>query len=147
MFPHTVTLYNVERVLGPGGREDRINHITVLEGVLLAEEQGASARKGGPDAADSATAYIPYTVKATDGVTGAAKAYVPPKAFAAAEDKSGLWTLEPGEGCFFVRGTVVETEMSFQQLLAGYDGVYRLRRCAQRDYSAAGLEHWEAGGA
>ena len=36
MFPHTVTLYNVSLETDPATLDERtINHITVLEGVLL----------------------------------------------------------------------------------------------------------------
>ena len=44
MFPHTVTLYNVSVETDPATLEERtINHITVLEGVLLDAVKGKNA--------------------------------------------------------------------------------------------------------
>ena len=71
MFPHTVTLYNVSVETDPATLEERtINHITVLEGVLLDAVKGKNVNESGLVDADSVTLYIPANVSATDGVTG-----------------------------------------------------------------------------
>ena len=60
MFPHTATLYNVSVETDPATLEERtINHITVLEGVLLDAVKGKNVNESGLVDADSVTLYIP----------------------------------------------------------------------------------------
>lgn len=148
MFPHTVTLYNVEkeRAAADVTKKRLLNHITVLADVFLDEGAGAEIRDGGAERADTATLFIPFSATAVDGITGAAKQYVTPKAFDRLEDKSGAWTLLPGTGCFFARGRVVEPDLSFEEISKLYDSVYTVSRIAVRDFGSADLQHFEVGG-
>ena len=152
MFPHTVTLYNVETVPGENMREVTVNQITVLRGVLLDDQQAAAARTSGPENTDAATLYIPRCVKAVDGADihmddAPAKIYVGPKVFEGAEDKSVLWTLATGKNCFFVKGEVVEPDLSFQEINRIHDGVYKVTSVKDRCFGSADLQHFEVGGA
>lgn len=146
MFPHTVTLYNVERYTDPATLQDvEINHITVLRGVLLDESKASNVRKSGLESADAANLYIPRTVRAYHGESGAEKAYAGSMAFWTAADKSGLWTLSDGGDTFFVRGEVVLPDADRQQIELQCDGVYTVTKVDDKDYG--GLPHWEVGGA
>ena len=104
MFPHTVTLYNVSLETDPATLDERtINHITVLEGVLLDAVKGKNVNESGLVDADSVTLYIPANVSATDGVTGEKKRYVGPVEFWNGESRDGLWTLPPDKTPFLSR--------------------------------------------
>ena len=82
MFPHTVTLYNVSVEIDPATmKETTVNHITVLEGVLLDAVKGKNVNESGLVDADAVTLYIPTNASATDGVTGEKKRYVGPVEF------------------------------------------------------------------
>ena len=60
MFPHTVTLYNVSVEIDPATmKETTVNHITVLEGVLLDAVKGKNVNESGLVDADAVTLYIP----------------------------------------------------------------------------------------
>lgn len=143
MFPHTVTLYQTEIVPGEKYNDSVVNHITVLEGVLLIESKAANVRAAGLEGADAANLHIPFGVKATDGVTGKEKTYVDPvEGWKADADKSDIWTI--AIGTVFVRGRVVEPDMDQQQLELDYDGVYRATKVDKLDFG--GFPHWEIGG-
>lgn len=143
MFPHTVTLYQTEIVPGEKYNDSVVNHITVLEGVLLIESKAANVRAAGLEGADAANLHIPFGVKATDGVTGKEKTYVDPVGgWKADADKSDIWTI--AIGTVFVRGRVVEPDMGQQQLELDYDGVYRATKVDKLDFG--GFPHWEIGG-
>lgn len=142
--PHTITLYYIT--------EDEVtfetsNGITILEGVLLDASKGVNVRASGLDSADAVNLYIPFDVKATDGVTGANKKYISPKRYEAQKDKSGLWTLGAGGQCFFVKGVVVEPVQGFQYINANYDDVYRVTKVDEKDFGSPDMQHWEVGGA
>ena len=111
MFPHTITMYNVEIYTDNTTFKDvLINHITILRGVLLDASKAVNVRESGLEGADAVNLYIPFGVEAMDGVTGKAKKYAAPMEFWRAEDKSGLWTMSVGGtkprgvdgSCFFV---------------------------------------------
>lgn len=75
MFPHVVTLYNVVREEDPSTfHEVAVNHITILEGVLLDAVKTVNVNRSGIEGADSVMLYVPQSVTATDGVTGKPKA-------------------------------------------------------------------------
>ena len=91
MFPHVVTVFN-------SYEDDDLkihNSITILRGVLLDVSKGTNVAKTGLADADAATLYIPFSVDAVS-TTGDKKTYVGPKAFYAAADQQGLWTLDSG---------------------------------------------------
>lgn len=143
MFPHTVTLYQTEIVPGEKYNDKIINHITVLEGVLLIESKAANVRATGLEGADVANLHIPFGVKATDGVTGKEKTYVDPiEGWKADAVKSDIWTISIGT--VFVKGRVVEPDMDQQQIELGYDGVYRATKVDKLDFG--GFPHFEVGG-
>lgn len=141
--PHTVTVYNV-------GPEDLMTfaqpiNATVLRGVLLDASKAVNVRTSGLESADSVNLYIPFAVEAFDALTGAPRAYVGPKEYAAAEDVSGLWTLDT-ENCFFAKGEIVEIA-DFQTVNAKYDDVYRVTKVDKKDFGTPDMQHWEVGGA
>lgn len=143
MFPHTVTLYQTEIIPGEKYNDTIVNHITVLEGVLLIESKAANVRATGLEGADAANLHIPFGVKATDGVTGKEKTYVDPiEGWKADADKSDIWTVSIGT--VFVKGRVVEPDADQQRLELGYDGVYRATKVDKLDFG--GFPHFEVGG-
>lgn len=144
MFPHTVTLYNTDKILDTSTMKDvLVNYITVLRGVLLEASKAVNVRTSGLDSADAVNLYIPFDVDATDGETGAEKAYVGPVEFWPMVDKSGSWTLQPGQNCFIVKGEVVEPEKDYQYIAAKYDNVYQVTKVDRMDFG--GLQHFEVG--
>jgi hypothetical protein len=145
--PHMVTLYNVFHTIDESTFEETTEtHITILEGVFLDQSKGVNVRESGLESADAATLYIPFSVHATDGLTGNEKRFAEPVEFVKAADKTGLWTLEPGRNTFFIKGSVVapgETEMHTQ---LGHDGVYTVTKVDAKDYGSPSMRHWEVGG-
>lgn len=140
MFPHTITLYYET--------EDPVTfepstHITVLVGVLLDASRAANLNRSGLETADAVNIYIPYDVAAVDGLTRTGKRYVPPKEYAAATDKSGMWTLD-NEHSFVVNGDIVDIGKDYQYINAAYDDVYRVTKVDNKDFG--GLKHFEVGG-
>lgn len=143
MFPHTVTLYQTEIVPGDKYNDKTVNHITVLEGVLLIESKAANVRATGLEGADAANLHIPFDVKATDGVTGKEKTYVDPvEGWKADSDKSDIWTISVGT--VFVKGREVHPDADRHRLELGYDGVYEATKVDKLDFG--GFPHWEIGG-
>lgn len=141
--PHTVTLYNV-------GEEDLVTfeqpiNATVLRGVLLDASKAVNVRTSGLEGADSVNLYIPFDVTATDALTGVERTYVDPKEYAAADDVSGLWTLDTSN-CFFAKGELMEIA-DFQTINRKYDGVYNVTKVDKKDFGSASMRHWEVGGA
>jgi hypothetical protein len=145
--PHMVTLYNVFHTVDESTFEESTEtYITILEGVFLDQSKGVNVRESGLESADAATLYIPFSVHATDGLTGNEKRFAEPVEFVKAADKTGLWTLEPGRNTFFIKGGVVapgETEMHTQ---LGHDGVYTVTKVDAKDYGSPSMQHWEVGG-
>lgn len=146
MFPHTVTLYNIVTEPDVSTFKDvTTNYITILRGVLLDASKAVNVRASGLEGADAVNLYIPFDVRAVDGLTGAEKTYVEPMAFDKAEDKTGLWTLKTGLDTFFVKGEVIEPERNAEFIEAAYDGVYSITKIDEKNFG--GLQHWEIGGA
>lgn len=152
MFPHTVTMYNVEIVRDYTTIKDVIiNHITILRGVLLDASKAANIRATGLTGADAVNLYIPFGVEAVDGVTCEPKKYVGPLEFSAAEDKSGIWTMSVGGtkthgvngSCYFVKGEAVHPDLSVDAIEMMYDHVYDITSIDEKDFG--GLPHWEVG--
>lgn len=151
MFPHTVTVYNVSIETDKTTFEDKLtNHITVLRGVLLDASKAVNVRTSGLEGADAVNLYIPFSVDAVDGVTGEKKSYIPPIEFWRTEDKNGFWTLaisskEPDVdgNTFFVKGEVVEPNLSTGTIEMMYDHVYDITKIDEKDFG--GLPHFEIG--
>lgn len=129
--PHTVTVFNSDSA-------------TILRGVFLDISKAANVRESGMDNADAATLYIPFSTKAVDALTGAVKTFVTPKAYRAAADKSGMWTLDE-TGTFFAKGEIRETG-KYQEINKKYDDVFRLTSVDTRDFGSIALQHWQCGG-
>lgn len=145
MFPHTVTVYNVETFRGSVTEI----HITFLRGVLLEATKGANVIKSGLEGADAVNLYIPFGVDAVDGITKNKKRFVSPVEFYRTDDQSGMWTLGTGH-TFFIKGEALPPEgtnlddvTETVELL--YDNVYNVTKVDEKDYG--GLQHWEVGGA
>lgn len=146
MFPHVVTLYNVSTEEDPTTFEETtVNHITVLDGVLLDAVKGQNVNESGLENADSVTLYIPVNVSATDGVTGEKKRYIGPVEFWNGENREGVWTISTGENTFFVKGKAVHPDWSNQKISAAYDYVYDVNRVDFKDFGGD-MSHWEVGG-
>ena len=149
MFPHTVTIYNVTSEIDKTTLTEKlVNHITVLRGVLLDASKAANVRTSGLEGADSVNLYIPFSVVAVDGVTGQEKQYATPMEFWRMDDKSGHWTLSvTGHGgkTFFVKGEVVEPDLTVEKLSLAYDGVYNVTKVDEKDFGS--LKHFQVGGA
>lgn len=147
MFPHTVTVYNIDSGETPENdfRPGLVNHITVLHGVLLDASKGANVRSSGLVGADSVNLYIPMNVRAVDGVTGKEKRYVDPVTFWRSDDKSDIWTLNVGENTFFIKGDVVEPDKSVSFIETAYADVYSVTKVDVKDFG--GLAHIQVGGA
>ena len=145
--PHTVTLYNVTE--NPDTLEISYN-ITILSGVFLDRAHARNIEKTGLRDADSATLFIPFSVSATDGITGEEKLYISPKAYRALDDAKGFWTLEAGgtssgTDCFFIKGEVVSTA-GYRYIREHNDDVYDVTTVDTRDFGSADMQHWQVGG-
>lgn len=143
MVSRTVTLYQIETIVDNKLNETTVNHITVLDGVLLEESKAANVRATGLEGADAANLHIPFNVKATDGVTGKEKTYIDPvEGWKADADKSDIWTISIGT--VFVKGREVHPDASREALELGYDGVYEATKVDKLDFG--GFPHFEVGG-
>lgn len=140
MFPHVVSIYTI--VEHPETADVQTN-ITVVSGVLFDGSKASNVRASGLESADSVNLYIPFDAKSVDGVTGAEKAYIRPRAFAEALDKSEYWTMDPGN-TFFVLGEVVNPDLTFQEINKKYDNVHLITKVDTKDFG--GLRHFEVGG-
>lgn len=150
MFPHTVTLYNVVQEIDPTTL-DEVTHvyITILRGVMLQASKNANVRESGLEGADAANLYIPFTVEAVDGKTGAAKTYAKPQEFVKAADRSGLWTLSyDGNGgeTLFIKSEFVLDGTNLN-VVRYHDDCYNVTKVDAMDYGSPDMQHWEVGGA
>lgn len=152
MFPHTITVYNVEIYTDKNTFKDvLVNHITILRGVLLDASKAVNVRESGLVGADAVNLYIPFGVEAVDGLTGEPKKYVGPLEFWRAEDKSEIWTMSIGGtkthgvdgSCFFVKGEAVHPDLDASAIEMMYDHVYDITTIDEKDFG--GLQHWEVG--
>lgn len=144
--PHTVSLYNTTITETADYEETTTQHITVLRGVFLDHVQGVNLQTSGLVNADRAVLHIPLSIVARNAVTGQIQHYVSPAAYAAAADKSCIWTLSDA-GSFFVKGEVAEADKSFEYINSHYDNVYRISRVDLKDFGTYDMQHYEVGGA
>lgn len=140
MFPHTVTVYTISE---DAETAEVSTNITVIKGVLFDGSKAANVRTSGLEGADAVNLYIPFDAVSVDGVTGAEKAYIQPRAYAVALDRSDVWTMDPGN-TFFVKGEVVNPDMTFQEINRRYDNVHLVTKVDTKDFG--GLKHFEVGG-
>lgn len=157
MFPHTITLYNVSVETDKATLESTVvNHITLLNGVLLAASKAVNVRASGMEGADAVNLYIPFDVEAVDAMTGEGKQYLPPVEFWRAEARDRFWTLAiSAKGSsldgytFFIKGVALPPEGAkpekVAELVEGmFDHVYNITKVDEMDYG--GLKHFEVGG-
>lgn len=145
--PHTVTLYTVKTVTDPTTlKETTETNITLLDGAFLDAVKAENVRSTGRNDADAAMLYIPFDIKAIDGITGSAKSYIGPNEYWIAKDTTGLWTMSTGGNSFFVKGVVVRPELTLQQIYMAYDDVYVINTVDAKDYGSPSMRHWEVGG-
>lgn len=144
--PHTVTICNVVLETDPATmQETETLYTTVLRGTMLQAGAAAKASAPGLKGDDRAVLYIPFSVQAVDWATGKAKQYVTPETFAAAADKSGLWTLTTHDSStLLVCGAASPASAAEAQKLPG---CYALTGVDIRDYGSAAMQHWECRGA
>lgn len=143
MFPHTVTLYQTETIVDEKLNETTVNHVTVLEGVLLIASKAANVRATGLEGADAVNLQIPFSVKAVDGITNLEKRYVDPiEGWKTEKNKSDIWTISIGT--VFVKGRVVVPKATRSALELGYDNVYQVTKVDKLDFGR--FPHWEIGG-
>lgn len=138
-----ITVYNI--------REDpltfaRTVSITMVTGALLSATQGAAAAAGQMRESGSMTLQLPGRAEAEDALTGAPRVWAGPREYANADDRGGLFTLDPNKD-FIVKGRVVEPTATLQSLAAEYDGVYRVTKFTAAGVGAPALWTLEAGGA
>lgn len=146
--PHVITLYNVSH------EEDKTTfetvtrlYATVLNGVFLDASKAVNVRESGLEGADAVNLYIPFSVDAVDGTTGAAKRYVPPQEYWKADDRSEIWTLSvKGNGgeSFFVKGAFVTDSYN---VAVAHDDCYNVTKVDAKDFGSSDMQHWEVGGA
>ena len=154
MFPHVVTLYNVALETDKITLGDRlINHITILQGVLLEASKAVNVQKSGLEGADAVQLYIPFSVSAIDGVTGRKKLHVSPLEFWKSEDKSEIWTLAisskvPGVdgNTLFIKGEAVHPDLSIETIELMYDHVYDITKVDEFDFGPPDMVYWQVGG-
>lgn len=145
--PHTVTVYNVSQETDKTTFEEVTRlYATVLKGVFLEASKSVNVRESGLEGADAVNLYIPFSVKAVDGVTGAERRYVGPQEYWKAVDRSGLWTLTVdgnGGDTFFIKGEYV-TDSETDALL--HDDCYSVTKVDAKDFGSSDMQHWEVGG-
>ena len=148
--PHTVTIYNVVQEIDPTTLDEVEKvYTTILRGVMLQASKGANVRESGLEGADAANLYIPFTVEAVDGKTGAAKTYAKPQEFVKAADRSGLWTLSyDGNGgeTLFIKSEFVLDGTNLN-VVRYHDDCYNVTKVDAMDYGSPDMQHWEVGGA
>ena len=132
--PHTITLVIVE---------DGSYNAVVLPNVFLDLSKQSSVNMRGLADADSATLYIPFSVKAN-------KTYVVHKEYSALQDKSGYWTLfddgeDSGADCYFIKGEHSTDIYPFSTAKLTYDYVYRVASVDLRDFGSLAMRHWQVG--
>lgn len=149
MFPHTVTVYNKMADEKTG---ISMYNITILRGVFLDISKGANVMKSGLVSADSATLYIPMSIKAINADTGEEQKFVGQKEYErlAQSDIHEYWTLRTGGisstvDCFFVKGEVTD-KSGFNDMKNRYDDVYDVSTVDTKDFGSKSMWHWEVGG-
>lgn len=134
--PHSVTLIMAE--------EDSYNAV-LLQNVFLDLSKRTNVNKSGLADADGATLFIPFSVDA------GGKTYLPPKQYAAQEDKTPYWTLSDdgensGADCYFIKGAQTTDLYPYSLATQKHDFVYRVSSVDLRDFGSERMRHWMVGG-
>jgi hypothetical protein len=132
MFNDIITVYN--KYKGTDGLEkwQRI----VVRGVYWNAIKGAVMRKTGVTTADSVQLIIPYSVPVS-------KFYRSPKEWLQMDDKTGYWTLQPGDT--IIKGCIEYNVVKSTKELQEYDDVLTITSV---DFKVFGgdMKHWEVSG-
>lgn len=133
--PHTVTLIMAD--------ENGFNSV-VLHGVFLDLSKRSNINKSGLSDADSATLFIPFSVK-TD------KQYMRPKAYRNIDDKEDYWTIfddgeDSGADCYFIKDEVSDHLYPFSEARQYHDYCYQVSSVDLRDFGYPHMRHWMVGG-
>lgn len=161
MFPHTITIYNRYK---EDGQEK--TQRTILAGAFWNSIKGAVARKTGNAAADSVQLIIPFNVDTRKDrlmLAGSGeeyfltkdeskylinderyKTYLRPKEFACLSDKTGKWTLAPGD-VIILGASDYEPVKSISELRTLYDDVLVITSVDTRAFGGD-MAHWEVSG-
>lgn len=146
--PHTVTLFTTSTEIDKETfTEKTYSNITILKGVFLDAVKASNVNQSGLVGADAVDLFIPFSVDARDGVTGAKKKFSGRMEYWHSEDKSALWTLTDGGDTFFVKGVAVEEGKDFSFVSMKYDDVYVVTKIDEKDFGAPDMQHWQVGGA
>ncbi len=141
--PHSVTVYNICR--------DGTVCIAFLDGVFLDASSGGGVMKYGAVSEDAAALFIPLDCRAVDPASGQEQSFCEPGTFDRLDNRGAFWTIGPRDrrscaDCFFVRGKVVEPELSFAEIRDRYADVFRVSSAAVRDFGSERMRHWQIGG-
>ena len=113
---------------------------------MLQGSNGRGALRRGEQIEDNVTVYIPFSVKA-ENPSGEAASFLPPLEYAASDDPSHHWTLQPegesaGRSGFFVKGELA-APISLEEARDRYDCVYAIAGYTVHDYGSPALRHYE----
>lgn len=124
MLPMTVTVFSRYT-----SGETLIWQPVILVGVLYRPAQGHTLTATGPEfSGKTGTLWIPYRPGRVSG-----------QEFFSATDKTGLFTLRPGD--FILSGTVSDTTIT-GELRERYPNARRILTVTERRYGTS-LDHWE----
>lgn len=130
MFNDTCTVYNKYANAGV-----EMWQRTVLTGVFWDSVRGSNFRKTGVENADSVFVLIPHKVKAD-------RQFLPPQEWQSLEDKTGSWTLQPGDT--IIKGNIAyEVEKSSKEL-ERFDGCHKITKVDSKLFNSS-MAHWECG--
>ena len=123
--------------------DDGYNSV-VLNGVFLDLSKRSNVNKSGLSDADSATLFIPFSIKTN-------KTYMPPTQYKALADKSAYWTIfddgdNSGADCYFIKGEQTANIYPFSTARTHYDYVYKVSSVDLRDFGSPSMQHWMVGG-
>lgn len=142
-----LTIYN-RYVVNGSERYQR----TWIQAIAWENRKAANVLRSGLLEADSVAVYIPLERGAS---------YLSPRAWGKLADKSGKWTLQPGD--YLVKGLVsdeivdavpgsdgpppvpAQPAFTITDLKAKYDDVVRINSVDRMDYGSPHLHHWQIG--
>ncbi len=130
MFNDTCTVYNKYI----DGKIEKWQW-TVLTGVFWDEVRGSNFRKTGVENADSVFILIPKFVKAD-------KQFLPSQEWQSLEDKTGSWTLQPGDT--IIKGSVAYEVVKSSKELEQFDSCHKITKVDSKLFNSS-MAHWEVG--
>ncbi len=130
MFNDTCTVYN-KYIDGKIEKWQR----TVLNGVFWDEVRGSNFRKTGVENADSVFILVPKFV-------GVDKQFLPSQEWQSLEDKTGSWTLQPGDT--IIKGGITYEIIKSSKELEQFDECYKITKVDGKLFNSS-MAHWEVG--